>query len=135
MHPTLGPSIPFKKFSDIVTNAALLSESKVNKEQEGIICEEAYCHSLLTTRDKGIKLSASRSQQGNRKLSYGSTGYETKDDDYSDSESSPRTRAGAGPKYGEDPLLGVEDPLVFTEFAEGIAKLATEKAGGGTSPR
>jgi hypothetical protein len=135
MHPTLGPSISFQKFSNIVTNASLLSESRLNKEQEGIVCEEAYCHSLLTTRDKGIKLSALRSQQGNRKLSYGSTGYETKDDDYSDSETSPGTRAGTGPKYGENPLLGVEDPLVFTEFAEGIAKLATEKAEGGTSPR
>jgi hypothetical protein len=129
MHPTLGPSISFQKFSQIVTKASLLSESRVEKEQEGIICEEAYCHSLLTTRDKGIKLSALRSQQGNRKLSYGSAGYETKDDDYSDGESSP------GPKYGQDPLMGVEDALVFTEFAEGIAKLATEEVDAGSSPR
>lgn len=127
MHPTLGASISFEKFSQIVTRASLLSESRVDKEQEGIMCEEAYCHSLLTTRNKGIKLSALRSVNGNRKMSYGFTGYEAKDDDYSDGETSP--------KYGEDPLLGVDDPLVFTEFAEGIAKLATEEVGGGFSPR
>lgn len=135
MHQTLGPSIPFEKFMDIAGNASLLSDLRGDKEQERIMCENAFCHSLLTTRNKDIKLSASRSQ-GNRKLSYGSTGYEAKNDDcYSDDEASSGSRTGSGHKYSEDPLLGVEDTLVFTEFAEAIAKLATDKVDGSDTAR